>query len=161
MTASVLAIIALLLGVQASSDLASLILPTDDNAWVVRSVTSGGFTGRGAGNVTASSAGTVLCTLTAICPDRLVPEANRSLSRLVTAVRRADPDGRARVVTGGPLTPGTCNDCVTTIMTLQWRDAEGEHVVRYSWDVSTVRTIPDEVRRLHAALVELISPRSR
>jgi hypothetical protein len=46
-------------------------------------------------------------------------------------------------------------------MTVQWRDAEGEHVVRYTWDVSTIRTIPDDVRRLHSALVDLISPRSR
>ena len=156
MTAPVLAIIALLLDVQAPSDLPSLILPPDDNAWVVRIVTSGGFTGRGAGNVTASSAGQVLCTLVAGCPDRLVPETTRTFSRLVTTLRLAEPPASQT-----PPATGVCADCVTTNMTVQWRDAEGEHLVRYTWDVSTVRTIPDAALRLHAAFIGLTSPRAR
>jgi hypothetical protein len=156
MTAPILAIIALLIGVQTPSDLPSLIFPPDDNAWVVRIVTSGGFTGRGAGNVTASSAGQVMCTLVATCPERLVPETNRVFSQLVTTLRHAEPRGGRSL-----LTPGGCSDCVTTDMMVQWRDADGEHVIRYTWDLSTVRTIPDAALRLHAALIGLTSPRSR
>src|SRR5512132_4194204 len=97
MTAAALAIIGLL-GFQAASDLPGLILPPDDSAWVVRIVSSGGFTGRGAGNVTASSAGQVLCTLVAACPDRLVPETNRVFSQLVSTLRHAEPrDGQPPV----------------------------------------------------------------
>jgi hypothetical protein len=155
MTAPALAVVALLLGVQTSPDLPSLVVPPGDNAWVVRIVTTGGFTGRGAGNVTASSAGQVICALVASCPDRLVPETNRSISQLVTTLRLAESPGSP--------TPGAgvCADCVTTIMTVQSRDAEGEHVLRYTWDVSTVRTIPGAALRLHAAFIGLTSSRSR
>ena len=156
MTASVVALIALLLGVQTASDLPGLILPADDNAWVVRIVTSGGFTGRGAGNLTASSGGQVICTLLAGCPDRLGPETTGSLSGLVRMLRLAEGTTRQ------PLPQvGVCDDCVTTNMTVRWRDAEGEHVLRYTWDVSTVRTIPDAALRLHAAFIGLASARSR
>ena len=156
MTAPALTIVALLLGVQASSDLPSLIFPPDQNAWVVRIVTTGGFTGRGAGNVTASSAGPVLCTLVASCPDRLVPETNRALSQLVASLRLPEPlDSQT------PVAAGICADCVTTIMTVQRRNSAGEQSVRYTWDVSTARTIPDDALRLHAAIVGLMSSRSR
>lgn len=156
MTAPVLVFVALLLGVQGRSELPSLIFPADENAWVIRIVSSGGFAGQGAGNVTASSAGQVLCTLVATCPDRLVPETNRVFSQLVSTLGHAEPRGGR-----GVLSPGGCFDCVTTNMTVQWRDAEGEHVVRYTWDLSTARTIPDAALRLHAALIDLTSPRSR
>jgi hypothetical protein len=156
MTAPILVITALLLAVQASSDLPRLVLLPDDNAWVVRIVTSGGFTGRGAGNLTASSGGQVMCTLVAGCPDRLVPEETRTFSRLVTMVRIAEPPANQPLPAAG-----VCADCVTTNMTVQWRDAEGEHVYRYTWDVSTVRTIPDAALRLHDAFIGLASPRPR
>ena len=156
MTALTLAVVAWLLGIQASSDLPNLVVPPDDNAWVIRIVTTGGFTGQGAGNVTANSAGQMLCTLMASCPDRLVPETKRSLSQLVTRLRLVDATD-----TWAPPTAGVCADCVTTIMTVRRRDSAGEHSARYTWDVSSVRAIPDDVLRLHAAIVGLTAPRSR
>jgi len=156
MTAPALAVVALLLGIQASSDLPNLVVPPGNDAWVVRIVTTGGFTGQGAGNVTASSAGQVICTLVASCPDRLVPETNRSLSQLVTTLRLAES---ADSLT--PAAAGVCADCVTTVMTVRRRDSAGEHTARYTWDVSSVRAIPDDVLQLHAAIIGLTSRRSR
>ena len=153
MTAMVLAAVLSLSAAQAAADLPNLLLPPGDSAWVVRIVTSGGFTGRGSGNVTASSAGRVICTLVASCPDRLVPETTRAVSAWITTVGRTKPSGAQQIAPHG-----ICADCVTTAMTIQRRDDDGEHTFRYTWDVSTVRTIPEDVLRLHAAITGLIVP---
>ena len=149
------ALLALLLGVQGGADLPVLLLPPGQDAWVVRIMTTGGFTGRGAGSVTASSAGDVLCTLVGGCPERLVPETNRTLSMLITGL------GRVEASAGRPVTGGVCADCITTTMTVQRRDRQGEHTFDYTWDVTTVSTIPEDVVRLHGAITALTSTRSR
>jgi hypothetical protein len=150
--------VALFLGAQsASPELPTLLMPPGNDAWVVRIVTTGGFTGRGSGSLTASSAGEMLCVSVTSCPGRLVPETQRSLSRLITAVPLPDTVAPR----SSPLNPGTCSDCVTTTLTLRRRDGIGERTVAYTWDVSTVSTVPEEVLRLHSAIVALAAARSR
>lgn len=146
-----------MLGAQSvATELPTLLLPPGDNAWVVRIVTTGGFTGRGSGNLTASSAGEILCASIAACPDRLARDMQRSLSRLVTATLSPRP-----VAPTSPFNPGTCSDCVTTTMTVRRRDGAGERTFTYTWDAISASAVPDEALRLHAALIALVSGRSR
>ena len=145
-------VVVMTLLVQMASELPELLLPPDDGAWVVRVETSGGFTGRGAGHYTASSAGSVLCVAVRFCPDRLVPERREALARLVSALPRT-----LETPASPSLPSSTCADCVTMTVTVRQRTREGERTLRYSWDVSTVTTIPEEVRRLQTAMQALVS----
>jgi len=159
-TAIVLAILLLAAPAPQSPMLPTLLLPSENGAWVVRIETSGGFTGRGLGNYTLSSSGDVKCVSLAPqepCPARLVPETQQSIARLVTAIPVVTPGG-------APESPGrrsVCSDCVTTRMTVRRRDDAGEQTLSYRWDESTLGTVPGEVLRLHAAVIALASPRIR
>jgi hypothetical protein len=137
--------------------LPTLALADDEGAWVVAVVTSGGFTGRGTGSLTVSSAGESSCVAVAACPARLVEDARRSLTRRVLALTlrpiSPPPEPRPR--------QGVCNDCVTTTLTVRRRDADGERGVTYSWDVTTSSRIPGEVLRLHDELLALTAPPPR
>jgi hypothetical protein len=159
-TASLLAILLIALQAAPSATLPVLALPSEPDAWVVRIETSGGYTGRGLGNYTASSSGEVEClspTVQAACLDRLLAEAQQTLSRLVAAVPLT-----AQPVASPPARNGAvCNDCVTTIMTVRRREGAGERTVRYQWDETTRATIPGDVLRLHAAVIATVSPRGR
>jgi hypothetical protein len=142
---------ALVLTAAQTDSLPILVLPEREGAWVVRIETSGGFTGRGSGSFTASSAGEVLCVLTGPCPSRLVPEAQQSLGQLVAGIPlSADASPRAPAVY-----PGICNDCVTTTLTVQRRSGDGERTTSFRWDETTQGTVPGEVLRLHSAVVAL------
>ena len=138
------------------AELPALLLPPDEGAWVVRIVTTGGFTGRGAGSFTASSAGDMLCVSVASCPPRLGPEVQQSLARLVTAIGLGTPAPRT-----SPLHPGTCSDCVTTTMTVRRRERDGERTFTYTWDLSTSSLVPEEALRLHSAIITLADMRTR
>jgi len=160
MTGTVLALLLLAAQDPPPAMLPMLLLPSENGAWVVRIETSGGFTGRGLGNYTASSSGELKCaslTRQVPCPDRLVPETQQSISRLVTAIP-------AVTISAPPGAPGRgtiCNDCVTTTMTVRRRNGDGEQAASYRWDESTIGSVPGEVLRLHAAVIALASPRIR
>ena len=144
-------LVALLLVAAQVAQLPALVLPPGEGAWVVRIETSGGFTGRGSGSFTASSAGELLCTSAEACLSRLVPEAQQSIGRLVAGIpvsRDASP--RSPVVNSG-----ICSDCVTTTMTVQRRNGDAERTIQFGWDESTVGSIPGEVLRLHSAVIAL------
>jgi hypothetical protein len=151
MTAAAFALV-MLVAAQAAANLPALLLPPENGAWVVRVETSGGFTGRGTGHFTASSAGNFACVSVKSCPDRLVPERQRTLTALVSALPAVE-----KIPPSGPLQPGSCSDCVTTTMIVRQRTPEGERTLRYSWDLSTMTTIPEEARRLHAAIDALLT----
>ena len=141
----------LVLTVAQVASLPVLVLPAGEGAWVIRIETSGGFTGRGSGSFTASSAGDVLCVSAGACPPRLVPEAQQSIGRLVAGIPlSAEVSPRVPAVNAG-----ICNDCVATTMTVQRRGGDGERTVSFRWDESTQGTVPGEVLRLHAAVVAL------
>ena len=137
-------------------ELPVLALPAGDAAWAVRVETTGGLTGRGTGSVTASSGGAVLCVRMTNCPGNLQLELRRSLSHLVSviSIAPAPQSSSSPAVT-------TCSDCVTTTMTVQRRDAAGDHTLRYTWDVSTAHAVPVDARRLHAAIMELTGRQPR
>lgn len=140
----------LLLAAAQVAQLPMLVLPPGGGAWVVRIETSGGFTGRGSGSFTASSAGEVRCA-SAACPARLAPEVQHSIERLV-----ADIPGPGDISPRSPVvTSGVCNDCVTTTMTVLRRTGDGERTIQFRWDESTLGTIPREALRLHSAVVAL------
>jgi hypothetical protein len=149
MTPLLLALTFALAGQVGTACLPTLVLPPQQGAWVIRIETSGGFAGKGAGHLTVSSAGELFCVDIAPCPSRLIPDRQQWLSALVAGVlERKTPDAT-------PL-PSRCSDCVTTMMTLSVRTGDGERVRRYTWDVSTMKAIPDEVLRLYQATGEAV-----
>jgi len=127
----------------------TFVLPPGAGAWIVRIETSGGFTGRGSGSFTANSAGELFCPSAASCPSRLAAGAQQSIGKLVADIRLV-ADVSARQAVG---TSGICSDCVTTTMTVQRRDDDGERTIQFRWDESTLGTVPGEVLRLHSAVV--------
>lgn len=134
-----------------------LILPPDEGAWVVRVETSGGLSGRGTGSMTASSGGELFCVAMVSCPERLVADAERSLTTLISAV----PPGTGAPAPAPPLHRTTCSDCVTTTLTITRRAAAGALNAVYTWDESTVGAVPEEIRKLHAAIRAITSTRDR
>jgi len=139
-----------------AGELPTLVLPPADAAWVVRVVTSGGFTGRGSGSYTASSSGDVACLAVPACPARLPPDTQRALSRLVREVP---------VAPTSPAFPsrqtGVCNDCVTTTISVRRRDHEGERTQTFTWDETTRAGVPEDVLRLYVAVTGIAAPHSR
>jgi hypothetical protein len=147
-------LLAAAMGQEPPEPLPALPLPAGGDAWAVRVETTGGFTGRGTGSLSATSAGDVFCVLTVRCPRRLIPAAHRAMSQLVRAIPLVAPAPRSSSST----TLSTCSDCVTTTMTVQRRDEDGEHTLRYTWDVSTAHAVPEEALRLRAAILGLTTP---
>ena len=145
----------LILGAQSPPERLPLLpLPDGPHAWTIRVETTGGFTGRGTGSVTTSSDGRVFCIVLR-CPARLQPEPHQSLSHLVRAIQP--------IVSPRSSSPSAtiCNDCVTTTMTVHRRDADGDHALRYTWDVSTAPAVPADVLRLHDAILSLTALQRR
>jgi hypothetical protein len=149
-------LLGMLLAAAQAGALPTFVLPPAEKAWVVRVVTSGGFTGRGSGSYTASSAGEVACLAASACPTHLAPDTQRALSRLVDAV---PVSATAGALPSGPA--GTCNDCVTTTVSVRRRDRDGERVQTFTWDETTRASVPADVLRLGAAVTALAVSRSQ
>lgn len=148
MTGQALAL-AMLLGVQTTAEVPILMLPPGEHTWVVRITTTGGVSGRGNGGFVASSAGEIICVQDVTCPERLAAAVQRSLSELVISIPIT------AVPPQSPFHVTSCMDCVVTTMTVSRRDGDGERMLRYTWDVSTAGSLPEEARRLHAAILAL------
>lgn len=161
MSAAFLRVLLLAVQVTAPPALPTLLLPQGKGAWVVRVETSGGFTGRGLGNYTASSSGELKC-LTYVqpagCPEHLEGETPEVIGRLVGAIPRTSSAPPVEASAPGR---SMCNDCVTTTMSVRRRDADGEQTVTYRWDESTIGAVPGEVLRLRAAILALASVRAQ
>jgi len=161
MTAAFLVVLLLAVQVTAPPGLPTLLLPQGNGAWVVRIETSGGFTGRGLGNYTASSSGELKCLTYAQpagCPEHLDGDTPQVLGRLVGTIPRTSDAPPVELSAPGR---SMCNDCVTTTMSVRRRDADGEQTVTYRWDESTIAAVPGEVLRLRAAIMALASARAR
>ena len=136
----------------AGNTLASPVLPAGNGAWVVRIITSGGFSGAGNGNAAISSKGEIVCTMQKpACPESFEVQP---IQRLVDKFAVLD---LSRMVTRPiPAAPGTCNDCINRRVILIWRDQTGlEHSYSVSWDELTAAMVPREIIDIYNAVMAL------
>jgi hypothetical protein len=132
--------------------LARVELPEGKDSWVVQVVTSGGFTGRGRGDVTLTSAGVVTCSPAVVvpCADKLSPASLESLSKLIASAnpkRWQDRPG------------GACSDCYGTLLALQRRDAKGRaESYKVYFDDTTLALMHEEVKQIYAQVFILAAP---
>jgi hypothetical protein len=127
-------------------------LPEGKDAWVVQVVTSGGFTGRGRGDVTLTSAGVVTCSPAVVvpCADKLSPASLESLSKLIASANPKKWQDRPG---------GACSDCYGTLLVLQRRDAKGRcESYKVYFDDTTLALMPEEVRQIYARAFDLAAP---
>lgn len=118
------------------------VLPPDKDAWIVQIVVSGGFSGRGKGDVSVSSDGSAACSLPdAPCKSDLTPEL---LKWLGESVREAKPEK------WGDFSGHTCSDCYGTLLILRRRGKGGaEQVYTASWDGISAKDVPADVKRIY------------
>ena len=119
-------------------------LPAGNEAWVIRVIRSGGFTSDVVFDVSLNSSGSVRCRVTkSECPTGLDNDVLKEISQLVSA---KIPESRPTVT--------TCNHCVITEVTVEYRDARGK--VRKSfaaWSDSSPARVPMEMRTLAAMVI--------
>ena len=132
------------------SPVVKMALPEGNGAWIVRIVTTGGFTGRGEGDWAISSMGEIICALVR-CPDSF---AIAEIQPLVEVIGAANFPALA-------LSPsGLCSDCITRVLTIAHRDAMGVlHTYTATWGDTAAEKLPAEVRRVYEAVLSLQIPR--
>jgi hypothetical protein len=122
------------------SPAAKMALPDGSGAWVVRVLTTGGFTGAGEGDWAISSKGDVICTLSG-CPKTFVVSEFQSLVEMLNA---------ASLVVAAPAKTTVCRDCITRTLTIQYRDPMGStHIFAATWDDTTTAKVPGELMRIY------------
>jgi len=118
--------------------------PASSDAWSLRVVTTGGFTGTGVGSVTLSSDGQMGCG-PAPCATPIALALLKPVTTTIASIVEA------AWVTRTP--SGFCRDCVQTTMTLKRRDGDVIRTYVASWDDSQAATQElRELRRLALAL---------
>ena len=128
---------------QAPPPEASLSVPDGDGAWTIRITTSGGFTGRGRGNVTLTSQGNLTCLQTLRpCDNKLVDDKLRPIAQLVSSF---DP---SKWTSATPAGQSLCNDCYTTTVTFARRDGGKLKITTLSWDDATQSKVPPDVVKI-------------
>jgi|GEM_PF-2958290 len=120
----------------------------DDNQWTVQILSSGGFTGRGRGDLLASSDGTLNWSSGDVsCNIRLTGEAVQMLSKLVRAAEVP--------ATKGSLT-GMCGDCYVTTMIIHRRDSRGlDSVSTIRWEDASYAGVPADMVAIYDAVMAL------
>ena len=136
---SIASIIAIVFLVQTAPP-APLSVADGEGAWSIRVLTSGGLTGRGAGNATLTSTGS-------LNGNPLTKEKIEPLMQLVAAFDTSKwPKSAAPQ---GPVpTPSFCMDCIKTQVTLVRREGGSLKVFSHSWDDITKSNAPPDVVRL-------------
>jgi len=121
----------------------SLSVPDGDGAWTIRITTGGGFTGRGRGNVTLTSQGTLTCLQTLRpCDNKLVDDKLRPIAQLVSSF---DP---SKWASERPASNSLCNDCYTTTVTFARREGGKLKVATLSWDDTTQSKMPPDLVKI-------------
>jgi len=121
-------------------------VPPDPNAWVVRIVSGGGFTGQYRGLVVASQ-GTVRCTAEIQCRGTLSVTEVESITRLLSEPvlskwPQTDASSRPPV--------SVCSDCIRVWLELRYREKDGtEKMYSTTWDDVSKSSLPDEVRQIY------------
>jgi len=124
-----------------------MALPDGNGAWVVRVVTTGGFTGQGIGDFAISSEGRLLCRPVKVCPAQFKPGDFQLLVEAIVS-------GSLPV----PSSPGAslCKDCILRTIQIIRRDSTGSlRVYTASWDDVTQERLPAQVIRVYDALLAL------
>ena len=103
-------------------------LPSGDSAWAVKIVTRGGFTGKGRGDLTLTSDGTLLrYGPNGSCSIKLPDETMKALTETVFA---ADSTNNTVEL----MQNNVCADCIVTAMVVTRRKADGDETLAASWD---------------------------
>jgi hypothetical protein len=119
---------------------------------VVEVTTSGGFAGRGKGNVTVYSNGALACEPPmAACGPALAPQSAASLRALVLGLEPG-------AWTSPKAAP--CSDCYVTTLTVRRRVGNAQDIARsYTWNDAQAADVPPSVKRLHAAVLAFSAQR--
>jgi len=129
------------------TELPFIPLPEGNGAWVIRVVTTGGFTGKGTGDFTISSENKILCSAQIPCPKEF------KVSDFQPLIEVLSPDIVLPVV---PVM-SVCRDCIIRTMTIRRRDPSGiVQIFTTSWDDTTKTRLPQEVMRIYDAVVDLM-----
>ena len=136
---------------QATETPVNLALPAGNGAWVIRILTSGGFSGTGNGDTAVSSSGQIVCTPENACPKRFEVRSIQLLIDKIAEMAASPVTGNRAVIA-----PSACNDCLTRRVTVVWRDAMAvEHSYSVSWDEVTGAIVPPEVIQIYEAVTAL------
>ena len=121
-------------------------LPAEPNAWVVRIVLGGGFTGQYRGFIVASQ-GTVHCTAEIQCRAALSASELESINMLVS-----EPVLSKWPPTDASATPpvSVCSDCIRVWLELRHREKDGtEKLYSTTWDEVSKSSLPVEVKQIY------------
>lgn len=123
-------------------------VPAGENAWAVQIVSSGGYSGKGRGNLTLASDGILYWNgADGGCSRKLSGETMNALTKVVLAADLS-------VSSKEQSTVGFCADCYTTSMIVQHRGvAEVIRALRVHWDDSNQTTIPADILAVYEALM--------
>jgi len=121
---------------------ATLPVPDGDGAWSMRITTSGGFDGRGKGNLTLTSIGELVCSL----PGRPCGGAKVSVSALQPLTQLLVSADTSKWVQ--PANLMLCMDCYITSVTFSRWESGTLRVLRFSWNDVTRSSMPTELVRV-------------
>ena len=130
----------------------SMNVPDEPDAWLVRIVSGGGFTGKYQGFVVASQ-GTVRCTQETPCRGTLSASELESVKTLLSEpVLSKWPQTTASL--GSPVS--VCSDCIRVWMELRHREKDGtEKLYSATWDSVSKASLPVEVRQIYETAMAL------
>ena len=132
------------------ADLFMQEVPADPNAWVLRIVSGGGYTGQYRGLVIVSQ-GTFRCTMEIQCQKTLSAPELESFSTLFSeAILSKWPQPNA----SSSSSLSVCNDCIRFWMELRHREKDGvEKLYFITWDDVSKSTLPVELKQIYDTAV--------
>ena len=129
--------------------LAPMGVPGGPNAWVLRIVSGGGFTGQYRETVVTSQRN-VRCSRETQCRGRLSRQQLQSLSRLLSDSTLL----KWQQAPAAPAVPSVCSDCTRVWMELRHREQDGtERVYSTTWDPVSASSLPTEVKEIYESAV--------
>jgi hypothetical protein len=125
-----------------------LELPQAPRGWVAEVSITGGFTGRGRGSLAVASTGRTACVAPLGCTTSSPADAVSAVGRILTALRTSS--------FGDERTRQTCFDCYLTTLTIRSRTADGGTAVSvFSWTDANIAAVPEDVKAVYRAILEL------
>lgn len=117
-------------------------LSQEANAWAVQVISSGGFAGKGRGNLTITSQGRLFWNwVEKECNVKLGDEVMQDLTQAAFSADTTRWSGT---------TDRRCMDCFMYAIVLQRRESDGsERTYIAYWDDSTAKKLPDELKKLY------------